>query len=111
MSVEVSPRGCPIGATPSSDSAGDLPGSQRYAVQAIVASVGPYRFSTVEYGAASAQSPATSAGSASPQKRLQRSVRNESGFTTPSRRMKRAIEGTENQTERRERWMNSAGLS
>src|SRR5439155_21968481 len=101
----------PIGTIPSSDSAGEVPESQRYAVHAIVASVGPYRFSTVEFGAASTQSRARSAGNASPQKRLQRSVWKASGFSTASRRMKSATDGTENQTDRRERRMNSAGFS
>src|SRR5436309_7773068 len=101
-SVDIPGRGCPIGTMPSSDSSIDESASQRYAVQAIVASVGPYRFSTAELGAAVVQSRATSIGSASPQKRLQRSVENASGFSTPRRRMKSAIDGTENQTESRE---------
>src|SRR6266498_3889009 len=77
----------------------------------MVASVGPYRFSTIELGAAFAQSRATSTGSASPQKRLQRSVGNASGFRTPSRFMNSATDGTENQTERPARRMKSDGLS
>src|SRR5919201_3910671 len=63
-----------------------------------------------EFGAAADHSRATSAGSASPQNRLQRRVGKMSGFNTRSRLMNTAIEGTENQKVSLERRMKSDGL-
>ena len=53
----------------------------------MVASVGPYQFSTIEFGAALAHSLATSVGSASPQNRLQRSDGNAPGTRSPCSRI------------------------
>src|SRR5262245_34484377 len=67
-------------------------------MHAIVSSVGPYRFSTADAGAAVAQALATSAGRGSPQNKLQRKDGNTSGFSAPRRRMNTPVEGTENHT-------------
>ncbi len=64
----------------------------------MVASVGPYRFSSTDPDAASCQTWAVAAGNASPQNRLQRSDGRLSGTNTPLRCCNTATEGTENQT-------------
>src|SRR5271156_6798149 len=65
---------------------------------AMVASVGPYRFSRMELFAASCHAAARLEESASPQKRLQRKVGNAPGSRSPSLEANMATEGTENQT-------------
>src|ERR1017187_2077696 len=79
-------------------------------MQAIASSVGPYRFSTMEWGVASDQALATSAGSASPQNMLTRRRGYKPGFNVPNRFMNTAVDGTENQMVRRESLMNRRGL-
>src|ERR1700679_1550583 len=64
---------------------------------AMVASVGPYRFSRMELFAASCQAAARLEESASPQNRLQRKVGNAPGSSTPSFEANMATDGTENQ--------------
>src|SRR4051794_422648 len=85
--------------------------SHRYAVQAIVSSVGPYRFSKVLCAAAQAHASAKSAGRGSPQNRLQRRVGKAPGFSEPRARITNATEGTENHTVKRESWIKWAGFS
>src|SRR5271156_1567034 len=65
---------------------------------AMVASVGPYRFSRIELGAAACHACARVEESASPQKRLQRRVGNSPGSSIPSFDANIATDGTENQT-------------
>ena len=67
-------------------------------MHAIVSSVGPYRFSTTEFGAAVAHARAMESGSGSPQKRLHRRVGKAASLSTPSFRIMIATDGTENQT-------------
>src|SRR5204862_6412276 len=62
-------KGQRIGTTPFKYSFSCLPGSQCKGVMAIVASVGPYRFPSVELTAARCQSDAYVAGTGTPQKR------------------------------------------
>src|SRR3989454_8655726 len=76
----------------------------------MVSSVGPYRFSTTLLGAAEDQDSAISAGSGSPQNKLQRSVGNSPAFKAPRRFIKTPTEGTENQTVNFTSCMNFAGL-
>src|SRR5271157_2540072 len=64
---------------------------------AIVASVGPYKFSTMEWLAAACHAAARLAESASPQNRLQRKVGNAPGSNRPSFDANMATDGTENQ--------------
>lgn len=72
--------------------------SQRCPMQNKVDSVGPYRFSTCEPGAASCQARATPRGRASPQNRLQRKDGMEFGRSRFLRRINCGREGTENHT-------------
>src|SRR5580658_649960 len=65
---------------------------------AIVASVGPYRFSRMELFAACCHSAARLEESASPQNRLQRKVGNAPGSSRPTFDANIATDGTENQT-------------
>jgi hypothetical protein len=90
--------GCPIGTLPCTQSAGPVTGSQRNTVQAMVSSVGPYRFSSTECGAAACHACAVPHGSASPQNRLQRSVGILPGARLPRRASTAATDGTENHT-------------
>src|SRR6266581_2742228 len=95
---------------PCSESAGEHSGSHRYSAQAIVNSVGPYRFSTAAFGAASSHAAAEDTGSGSPQNRLQRKDGNRPGFNIPSCFIKTAVEGTENHMLRRISSTKAAGL-
>ena len=65
-------------------------------MMAIVASVGPYRFSTVELTAAFCQSAAYLAGKGSPQKRLCRKLGKLPGFNSLIFSRTPTTEGTEN---------------
>src|SRR3954453_2502145 len=76
----------------------------------MVSSVGPYRFSITEFGAARAHWRMISTGSASPQNKLNRNPGYKSGLRTPKRCMNIAVEGTENQTVNRESLTNAPGL-
>lgn len=76
----------------------------------MVASVGPYRFSTTDADAASCQAWAVAAGSASPQNRLQRSDGRLSGSSAPRRCWSTATDGTENQTVMSLARTNSSGV-
>src|SRR4051812_25976507 len=62
----------------------------------MVASVGPYKFSTIDRGAALCHCAARAAGSASPQNRLTRSDGSESAFSPPVRDIIDPSDGTEN---------------
>src|SRR5579872_5569716 len=79
-------------------SPGEVLGCQRCTVQAIVNSVGPYRFSTTEFGAAACHCSALARGKGSPQNRLQRSVGRVAGPSKFRFRICAGIDGTENQT-------------
>ena len=63
-----------------------------------MSSVGPYRFSTIDCGAAACHASALARGSGSPQNRLQRRVGKTPGLSEPFFRISAAIDGTENQT-------------
>src|SRR5882762_10019040 len=76
----------------------------------MVSSVGPYRFSIMEFGAASAQALTTSTGRASPQNRLRRTDGYIPGLRVPSFFMKTAVDGTENQVVNCDCRMNFPGL-
>src|SRR5579863_10133478 len=89
--------------------AGDLAGSQRCRQQAMVSSVGPYRFSTTEFGAAFCHASALCWVSGSPQNRLQRKLGNEFGRRVFLRSMWTGTDGTENQTVSWFRLTNLAG--
>ena len=62
----------------------------------MVASVGPYTFSTIELGAASCHAAAEVAGSGSPQNKLRRRLGSAPDFSSLMRCMKPIREGTEN---------------
>src|SRR6266566_7644347 len=87
-----------MGTTPFTHSDSDCSGIQRYVLQAIVSSVGPYRFSSTDWLAALCQASASCCISASPQNRLQRSDGIEPGRSPPRRRATETALGTENQT-------------
>ena len=59
--------GLPIGTNPNSHSAGDFLEFHLYPEMAIVASVGPYKFSIIDFGAAFSHFLTNISGSASPQ--------------------------------------------
>src|SRR5215469_6396836 len=65
---------------------------------AMVASVGPYKFSKMELQAASCQAQARLDESASPQNKLNRKVGNAPGVNSPILDANIATDGTENQT-------------
>jgi hypothetical protein len=68
--------------------------AHRWTKQAIVSSVGPYKFSTTEFGAAACHRSAVSLVSGSPQKRLHRRLgMDPAGMRS---RARTAAEGTEN---------------
>src|SRR5215471_2684884 len=98
----------PIGTTSFRHREGECSGCQRYELQAIVSSVGPYRFSRVDRSADRCQSSASCRIRASPQNRLQRSDGREPGRNAPRRRATEIALGTENQTVIFLRSMNSA---
>src|SRR5579862_796656 len=82
-----------MGTTPFNDS-GATP-FQRCAKHAMVSSVGPYRFSTTEFGAAACHRSAVSLVRGSPQNRLHRSVgMDPAGIRSLA---STAADGTENQ--------------
>src|SRR5436309_7819597 len=95
---------------PRSQWAGEPRGFHRYSVHAIVNSVGPYRFSSVVFGAASNHAAAEETGSGSPQNKLKRKDGNRPGLNIPSCFIKAAVEGTENQMLRRISSTKAAGL-
>src|SRR5467141_4515861 len=95
---------------PSSDSRGDSVECHLYDVQAIVNSVGPYRFSRALFGAAVSQVSAQLIGRGSPQNKLSRSEGKLCGFRVPNCFINAIVEGTENHTVNRLSRMNCAGL-
>src|SRR5215475_12209775 len=76
----------------------------------MVSSVGPYRFSIAEFGAASAHCRTLSTGKASPQNKLSRNRGYIPGLSTPRRRMNTAVEGTENHTVSLASFIKASGL-
>src|SRR5580704_16448125 len=90
---------------------GELSGSHRCTKQAIVNSVGPYKFSTVEFGAARCHISALCWSSGSPQKRLQRNPGKLLAVSVFRRHIWTGTEGTENQTEISLLLMNLVGAS
>src|SRR5579862_1179670 len=78
--------------------AGERCGSQRCRKHAIVSSVGPYRFSSTELGAAACHSSAERCVSGSPQNKLQRNVGKLFGKSVPRRPICAGTDGTENHT-------------
>ena len=79
-------------------------------MQATVNSVGPYRFSRVDRGAAADQAFANSTGSGSPQKRLQRNDSYRFGFRAPNRFMNIPTVGTDVHTVSAFSRMNASGF-
>src|SRR5262249_32948864 len=76
----------------------------------MVSSVGPYRFSITECGAASAHCRTMSTGNASPQNKLSRNLGYIPGLSPPRRRMNTAVEGTENHTVSLASFIKESGL-
>src|SRR5438552_17584756 len=67
-------------------------------------------FSITEFGAATAQSRATSTGNASPQNKVNRKPGYIPALSTPKRRMKSAVDGTENHAVSWESLIKAPGL-
>src|SRR5579871_2752871 len=87
-----------MGTMPLRHIAGERCASQRYRKHAMVSSVGPYKFSSAEFGAAACHSSAERCVSGSPQKRLQRKLGRLFGKSVPRRPICAGTDGTENHT-------------
>src|SRR4051812_8148220 len=87
----------PIGTTPLTRMAGVLDADHRYVLQAMVSSVGPYRFSMTLLGAARFHASASVPSSGSPQNRLHRRLGRLPAVSIPRRATSWIALGTENQ--------------